>query len=320
MDYLLGIISGFSNDPEAVRLLFAGVIAAAVVIFALGTIFLFATAFGRERARVEEAVQSGEERREAEVWPLLSAILAPVARIAAPSKQKEFNKTKARLSYAGYRSPNAVGVFYSIKLIGMIGLPILVFAAAPFIPGLTKMEVIFAAWAGAAIGIIVPNRILTRKIYTRQKRLRDSFPDALDLLVVCSEAGLGLGSAIQRVADDMVVNHPELADELHQVGAEMRMGVDRTQSLRNLVTRNGLEDFRGFVATVSQAMRFGSSISETLRIYADEFRDKRRQRAEELAAKLPIKMIFPLALCLLPAFMIVALGPSAIRVLNALGN
>jgi tight adherence protein C len=180
--------------------------------------------------------------------------------------------------------------------------------------------VFIAAWAAAAFGVIVPNRYLARKVSARQKRLRDGFPDALDLLVVCSEAGLGLGPAIQRVADELVVSHPELADELNQVGVEMRVGVDRSESLHNLVKRNGLDDFRGFVATVSQAMRFGTSIAETLRIYADEFRDKRMQRAEEIAEMLPIKMIFPLALCLLPAFMIVALGPAVIRVFNALGK
>jgi tight adherence protein C len=157
-------------------------------------------------------------------------------------------------------------------------------------------------------------------VAARQKRLRDGFPDALDFLVVCSEAGLGLDAAIKRVADELVVSHPELADELRLVGSEMRVGIDRGQCLRNLVIRNGVEDLRGFVATLSQAMRFGSSVSETLRIYAEEFRDKRMQRAEEVAAKLPIKMIFPLALCLLPAFMIIALGPSVITVYRAFGK
>ena len=317
MDYLLSIISTVTNNPDTVRLLFASVIAVAVIIFAFGIIFLLMSVFSRERARVDQELEYGKEKEIRQRPGFFATLLSPIHHIAVPTKQAEFNRTKAKLSYAGYRSTNAVGMFYSIKLVGMIGLPIGVLAFASFVPGLTKTEVIFAAWVGATIGIVVPNRILASKVKARQKRLRDGFPDALDLLVVCSEAGLGLGSAIQRVADELVVSHPDLADELHQVGAEMRVGIERTDALRNLVTRNGLDDFRGFVATVSQAMRFGSSVAETLRIYADEFRDKRMQRAEELAAKLPIKMIFPLALCLLPAFMVVALAPSAIRVLNA---
>jgi tight adherence protein C len=320
MDYLLSIISGLADDPAAVQLIFASIVALAVILFAYAILYLLSALFGRERARVDEQVNSAREAGERQTQSWLAVVSAPIARIAVPKQQKEFNKTKARLSYAGYRSDNAVGVFYAIKLVAMLGLPIIIFGAASFIPGLTQFQVILAAWAGAAIGVIVPNRILASQVAARQKRLRDGFPDALDFLVVCSEAGLGLDAAIKRVADELVVSHPELADELRLVGSEMRVGIDRGQCLRNLVIRNGVEDLRGFVATLSQAMRFGSSVSETLRIYAEEFRDKRMQRAEEVAAKLPIKMIFPLALCLLPAFMIIALGPSVITVYRAFGK
>lgn len=321
MDYILSLLSEFTSDPDKVRLLFGLVVGLAVILIAFALVSLVNNILDPVRARVDQEVEDGRRSQDVRTQQSgLQRVLLAVGRIAVPASQKELNKTKERLSWAGYRSPNAVGIFYSVKMLAMIGLPVVVFLVASRIGGLATFHVLFAAWAAAAIGVIVPNRWLTQKGNSRKKRLRDGFPDALDLLVVCSEAGMGLGSAIQRVADELVVSHPELATEFSQVSAEMRAGVERIDSLRNLATRNGLEDFRGFVATLSQAMRFGSSIAETLRIYSEEFRDKRMQRAEEIAAKMPVKMIFPLALCMLPAFMIVAMGPSWLKVTRVFGN
>ena len=143
------------------------------------------------------------------------------------------------------------------------------------------------------------------------------FPDALDLLVVCVESGLGLAAAIQRVADELGVSHPELAFELATVNAEIRVGVQREQALRNLADRTGLEDIRGLVGLLVQTMRFGTGIADTLRVYSEEFRDKRTQKAEEQAAKMGTKLVFPLVLFMFPIFFIVAIGPAVLRIIDA---
>ena len=136
------------------------------------------------------------------------------------------------------------------------------------------------------------------------------------MLVVCVESGLGLSAALQRVSDELAVSHPELAGELAIVNAEMRAGVERETALRNFANRTGLEDVRGLVGLMIQTLRFGTSIAEALRVYSEEFRDKRMQRAEEQAAKIGTKLIFPLVLCLFPGFFVVAIGPAVIRIID----
>src|SRR5690606_35333516 len=144
-----------------------------------------------------------------------------------------------------------------------------------------------------------------------------AFPDALDLLVVCVESGLGLGPVLQRVADELGESHPELAIELATVTAEIRAGVPRETAQKNLADRTGLGDIRGLVSLLVQSMRFGTSVSDALRIYSEEFRDKRMQAAEEQAAKMSTKLIFPLVLFMFPVFFIVAIGPAVLRLMEA---
>jgi tight adherence protein C len=159
-----------------------------------------------------------------------------------------------------------------------------------------------------------------RALKKRQTLLRRAFPDALDLLVVCVEAGLGLKSAIARVAEELNVSHPELAAEFSLLTAEIRAGIEATDALDNLAKRNGLDDIRGFAALLSQSMRFGTSVAETLRVYAGEFREKRMQKAEEQAGKLAVKLIFPMVMCIFPSFFVVAIGPGVLAALGAFGN
>jgi tight adherence protein C len=159
--------------------------------------------------------------------------------------------------------------------------------------------------------------------YLRDKRLkllRHGFPDALDMLVVCVEAGLGMSQALQRVSDELTVSHPELAMELALVNAEIRAGVDRVIALKNLAERTGLEDIRGLVSLLVQTLRFGTSVAESLRVYSDEFRDKRMQKAEELAAKMGTKLIFPLIVFLFPGFFVIAIGPAVIALIDVFGS
>jgi tight adherence protein C len=176
--------------------------------------------------------------------------------------------------------------------------------------------VIFALLFGF-LGVRLPDTVLGHLRERRIKRLRNGLPDALDLLVVCVESGLGLAPAIERVARELEFSHPELAQELALVNAEMRAGVERAVALRNLASRSGVDDINGLVGLLVQTIRFGTSVAEALRVYSEEFRDKRMQKAEEQAAKIGTKMIFPLVLCLFPSFFIVAIGPAVLRIIEA---
>ena len=198
----------------------------------------------------------------------------------------------------------------------MILLPLGVLILTIFMP-IIKREIIWQSGLVALVlGYIGPIFILDKLASNRQKTIRRAFPDALDLLVVCSEAGLSLDAALQKVAGEIKISQPVLADELDIVIAETRAGVDRNKAMQRLVERTGVEDIRGLVSTLSQSMRFGTSIAEALKVYSEELRDKRTQAAEAVAAKIGTKLIFPLAVCLLPAFLIVVLAPAMILFKN----
>jgi tight adherence protein C len=160
--------------------------------------------------------------------------------------------------------------------------------------------------------------VLARMAKRRQHRMRLSLPDALDLLVVSVEAGLGLDQAIQRVADEIAFAHPELAEEMRLVNLELRAGKARAEALHNLAERTGVEDLSSLVAMLVQTDKFGTSIAQSLRVHSDVLRTKRRQRAEEAAAKTGVKMVFPLVFCIFPAIWVVTIGPAAIKIVEVI--
>jgi tight adherence protein C len=169
-----------------------------------------------------------------------------------------------------------------------------------------------------ALGFFLPRFILKRKIRTRQHRITLALPDALDLTVICVEAGLALDQAMMRVGEDLHHAHPELSDEFHLVNLEMRAGKPRSEALRNLAARTGVDDLRALVATLVQTDRFGTSVAQALRVHSDSLRTERRQRAEEAAAKTTIKMVIPLVLFVLPSIIFVTLGPAIIQLVRTL--
>jgi tight adherence protein C len=166
------------------------------------------------------------------------------------------------------------------------------------------------------VGYMIPETWLLWRIRARQHRLRLSIPDGLDLLVVCVEAGLGLDQALMRVSDELQITHPVLSEELQLVNAEMRLGKARTDALRELGRRTGLDDIKSLVAMLVQTERFGTSIAQSLRVYSDDLRLKRRQRAEEAAAKISVKMVPVLVFFIFPALMVVILGPAVITIMR----
>ena len=312
MDTIISFFQSLAVGSDAQYALFLLTTGATVFLFALGVSFLVLATMDPVRRRLTEMAASPESH--GEFTARMLALLAPINRYLLPAKGAERGKMEQRLMYAGLRSASALPLFYAIKtglaLLFMLG----VLVSSAWLPQWSAGKLVFFALLAAFIGLMIPNYVLDHMVERRQKRLRDAFPDALDLLVVCVEAGLGLTAAIQRVADELKFSHPELGAEFAQVTAEMRAGVERESSLKALSARTGLEDIRGLVSLLIQTLKFGTSIGETLRVYAEEFRDKRMQRAEELAAKIGTKLIFPLVFCLFPSFFVVAIGPAVVRI------
>ena len=231
-----------------------------------------------------------------------------------PLKAKELKK---KLIMAGHYGDRALTTFIVFKMAAPLVLPILTFPIVLFSNISAGLKPILL-YAPIGLGFYLPNFILKSQIQSRQKKINEGLPDALDLLVVCVEAGLGLNAAMKRVAEDCQVNNPVLSQEFLLVNLEIMAGLDREQALRNLAERTGVEDLSNLCAILIQAEKFGTSIATALRVQSDTLRTKRRQRLEEKAAQTPVKLIFPLLLFIFPALMVVILGPAVIQVMETL--
>jgi tight adherence protein C len=231
---------------------------------------------------------------------------------AVPRSPSEMGKLQRRLVAAGYRGTESLIVFLGAR-VALAGVLFALFAT-PFV---FKPNLLMAL-GGAALGYLLPSIVLARLAKARQHRIRLSLPDALDLLVVSVEAGLGLDQAIQRVSEELAFAHRELCDELRLINLELRAGKPRTEALHNLGERTGVDDVASLVAMLVQTDKFGTSVAQSLRVHSATLRTKRRQRAEEAAAKTGVKMVFPLVFCIFPAIWVVTLGPAVIRFIQVL--
>ena len=249
-----------------------------------------------------------QERRER--WE--AALEALGAKMDSSGKSAEDVRT--RLIQAGYRSPNAPGIFMGARLVVPLAFAAAVALLLP-LAGAGRFALLGAGFFGI-LGYIVPSFWLDSRVNARQKEIRHALPDALDLLVVCVEAGLGLNQAILRVADEIEHVSTAMSEEFGLVNLEIRAGAARTEALRNLGERSGVEDLRGLATMLIQTDRFGTSVAQALRVHSDTLRTKRRQRAEEAAAKTAIKMLFPLVIFIFPSLFIVILGPAFIQILR----
>jgi tight adherence protein C len=223
------------------------------------------------------------------------------------------------LVHAGYDSPSAPAIYLGARTSLALGLGFLVFSVLQ-IARVPQLGALVGALWGGLMGWIIPAFYVGARARARQKEMVKALPDALDLLVVCVEAGLGLNQALVRVADEIGAVSPVLAMQFTLANLEMRSGVPREDALRNLADRTGIEDMHSFVTMLIQTDRFGTAIADALRIHSDTLRTKRRQRAEEAAAKTAIKMLFPLVFFVFPALFVVILGPAVIQVIEALGK
>jgi tight adherence protein C len=260
--------------------------------------------------RIEELTMPVEEEEK----PRLQSLVAMLKRIGerAPKSPKELGNLRLRLVQAGYRRDEAITIFFGARVAFALVMFSL-FASSIFMrPNIT------VALAAMGLGYVLPGMLLARMAKRRAHRIRLSLADALDLLVVSVEAGLGLDQALTRVGTELAFAHPELSDELRLINLELRAGKPRSEALRNLADRTGVDDLSSLVTMLIQTDKFGTSVAQSLRVYSDTLRTKRRQRAEEAAAKTGVKMVFPLVLCIFPAIWVVTIGPAAIRFITVL--
>ena len=228
-----------------------------------------------------------------------------------PKSPKEMNRLRRQLTAAGYRKPSAVAIYGIATILTPIVLAGLAFLAV----GMRGSAILLIGFA-LVIGYMLPGIFLARQISRRQLQIQNGLPDALDLLIICVEAGSGLDQAIVKVASELELSYPALSEELRLINIEVRAGKPRIEAFKNFASRTKVPDVRSLVAMLVQTDKFGTSIAQALRTHAETARTKRRQRAEERAAKVGVKLVFPLVLFLFPALYVVILGPAVIQFLR----
>ena len=243
-----------------------------------------------------------------------------LAKLSAPDDGFEASALRRRFFNAGIRNAAAPAAYFGAKTVLAIGLPMACIAAFTLLAAtpVKGNALLLSLLLAAAVGYYLPNALLSRLIFVRQREIFENFPDALDLMTVCVEAGLGTEAALNRVADDMVHKSKVLSDELRLVNLELRAGAPRERALRNLAIRTRVEEVDGFVSMIVQAERFGTSIAQSLRVHADMLRTRRRQKAEEAAAKIALKLLFPLIFFIFPSLLLVLMGPAMIQIYRVL--
>lgn len=293
-----------------------------LAVFAMSMLIL--SHFGPRlvQQRLDKHASSGEPVVEASepAWvPHVVKLSSPIAKLLLPAEGWEESKLRIRFMNAGYRTSSAPVLYFAAKALLTVVLPgLLMLYAGAAKTQFTPNTFVIMLVVLAALGYFLPNAILAHKIQLRKREIFESFPDAIDLMTVCVEAGLGLDAALARVGEEMHLTSPTLAEELHLVNLELRAGSTRERALRNLALRTGVDEVDMLVAMLVQADRFGTSVADSLRVHSDSLRTKRRQRAEEAAAKIPVKLLFPLIFCIFPSMLLVLLGPAFISIYRVL--
>ncbi len=271
--------------------------------------------WGKEKEAESEANQEPFPSTKSHVADALGALGGTIQ----PRNEAELSHVRRTLVKAGYRGAQAPLVFFGARLC----LAVLLAVTFPMVrlfamPTLTSSWTMLLIVLSAVVGFYLPNLWVRLQIASRKRQVFEGFPDALDLMVVCVEAGLGLDAAINRVAEEMKFSHPILSEEFRLVNWELRAGQAREQALRNLGLRTDLEDVTSLTTLLIQTDKFGTSVAQALRVQSEAMRVKRHQRAEELAAKLPVKLLFPLILFIFPSLFVVIIGPAVIQIARIL--
>lgn len=302
------------------QLALIGVVFVTVALAAMIALTQFMPSRTRQRLDTVGSESAYGNKQQGADWRETAVKLAGrFAKLSLPKDGWEHSPLRIRFMNAGYRDESAVMLYFGAKTLLAVGLPAIVFLVLRLSAVNLSMNVMMLVLlAVAAFGYYLPNGILDRLIFYRQRSIFENFPDAADLMLVSVESGLGLDSALTRVADEMRLKSEAMAEELQLVNLEMRAGSTREKALRNLAMRTGVEEVNTFATMLVQADRFGTSIGDSLRVFSDEMRTRRRMRAEELAAKVPLKLLFPLVFFIFPSLLLVLLGPAFIQIYRIL--
>jgi len=251
----------------------------------------------------------------------VSKLIDILSKLSIPEEGWQGSSVRIKFLRAGIRNKNAPQYYFAVKTLLTLVLPVglalfLYFTQPHFHLALTLLVVLFTA----ALGYYLPEILLNIITERRVGRMRDSLPDMIDLLVICTESGMGIDSAIARISREMARTSPELSQEFYLSSLEMRAGATRIEAMRNLALRSGLEDLEDLVSMLIQADKFGTSLADSLRVQSDMMRSRRSQRAEEIAAKIPLKLTMPLILFIFPTLLMVLLGPAMIQILKVLSK
>ena len=298
----------------------------AVIIFVTVTGFMMAVllpiASSRSKKRLGAVVDNAgyaNNRSHADWTETIVKLARPLAKLSLPTEGWENSPLRMRFVHAGYRGNAPIALYFGAKTLLAILFPAVVYLYVIIAGFHLKMSMLLLVLLSAAtVGYYLSNVVLSRLVFLRQREIFETFPDAADLLLVCVESGLGLDAALVKVTEEIRIKSIALAEELHMVNLELRAGSSREKALRNLALRTGVEEVNTFVTLLVQADRFGTSIGESLRVFSDELRTKRKLRAEEMAAKIPLKLLFPLVFCIFPSLLCVLLGPAFIQVYRVL--
>ncbi len=296
------------------------VFASAVLTFAL----IWQNLRRRSLRRRLQQVASDIPTAQSETQGWIESVARTTGRLSKYSSSNDADSASAlklKLIRAGWRNRSTPVAFFGIKTLLVLVFPVLVLAVCLLLPNQpSAMTIVLLSLIAASLGLYLPDMALNAAIQSRRQHLLEEFPDALDLLTVCIEAGLSLEAALVRVADEMAMSHPLLSSELNLVVLEMRSGRPRDEAMRNLARRNDLEAIESFVATLTQAEKFGGSIGDAIRVYSETLRTQRRQGAEEQAAKIGTKLTIPLVLCILPVLFMVMAGPAMLTLVEVFSS
>jgi len=248
----------------------------------------------------------------------VASVARPLTRLSIPDEGWEKSTLRTRFMNAGWRNPAAPTLYFAAKTALALLSPAVLAPVMLLRGDASGRMVLMILLCGAALGYYLPNAVLARRVKQRRREIFETIPDALDLLTVCVEAGLSLERALVKVAAEIHIKSVVLAQEMQIVLMEMRAGFSKEKALRNFALRSGVEDVDTLVAMLIQSERFGTSVGDALRVYADNLRHKRRMIAEETAARIGLKLLFPLIFCIFPTLMMVLLGPAAIQISRAM--
>jgi tight adherence protein C len=292
-----------------------------VVFFAVTSacigLFLWATPDKTDR-RLHTIVTKDDPKTQ--TWQArVAKAVEPFAKLSTPSGDWDTSPLRLKFMNAGIRHPKAPHLFFGLKTLLPAAFGLAAFFGMRGSQDTSGLALMMWVLGAALAGCYLPNLLLHIAAKSRKREIFENFPDAADLMLVCVEAGLGLDAAFNRVADELQEKSAALAEELQLTNLEMRAGASREKSLRNLALRTGVEELASFATMLTQADKFGTSVGASLRVFSEDLRYKRQIRAEEHAAKVPTKMLFPLVLFIFPSVIMVVLGPAVIQIIRTIG-